>query len=831
MGNEIPGAENLLGDPTGAAPPVGVDQLAEVLLGGTGDNEPDPEELHKEEEKVRLIFKRISASKIQKKKWEDNYEVDRSHDYVRGFQRDESDELDAQGDRKYQINKILAALKTRIPSLFYYFPYVRVKPSYGRADSADSQVHERAQLLQDTANTIVRQPRTRFKPETMLALKEAHWAFGVTEVGYEAEWGENPFQAAPGPLVENEDVRRTLEAIEELPEEDSVEEAMQKLDEVPHMETFYVKHIPAKQFYVASNDRSATERQDWVGYWEWMYVEDIKRTDTFEGTEELKASAKHATEGSTVDQELIPTIKDENSKEIPPDMVKVWKIWDMREKIRYVVAEGHDRILKATGFYFLPLAFLRFEVMPGEWYPIPPIFNQLTEQDEVNDSREWLRIVRKGTRPRYIYDKSAFSADELEKLETDDFFTMIGVDNQNLQPIVPVEMPQVAEAVIRTLSLADSGFSEQSASSPVDRMTRGAGGKPTATEVEAMGSKGSVRDSYEQQEVADWLGSIATSIIKCALEKMTLPQWVIINSDPTGPAFGIETQIINQSFSQYMQLLHENMKAFGVQTDEQAKTATATPSVQPQPQQMGQGGPPQGGMPPQPGMEGQPPQGGAPPPQGGAPPPQGGAPPPQGGAPPPQGMGGPPQMPGMQGAEGQAPPEPSIGGMTDTSPMSEQGMYLGTPISPPTQIPGMPGKMAQQYQQVTPEQLQQADDGMQWDLTVDVESLSPVTEEQHGNRLIQALNMVASPGVGQLLAMSPPLLKTVLNLMGIRNSNDQKNIFGALQIKMQNEQQMAMMGGPGPVGVAPSGGAGSPEPGAGSSQGPQPGGPQPASKG
>ena len=30
----------------------------------------------------------------------------------------------------------------------------------------------------------------------------------------------------------------------------------------------------------------------------------------------------------------------------------------------------------------------------------------------------------------------------------------------------------------------------------------------------------------------------------------------------------------------------------------------------------------------------------------------------------------------------------------------------------------------QQYQQVTPEQLQQADDGMTWDLTVDVESLS-----------------------------------------------------------------------------------------------------------
>ena len=28
----------------------------------------------------------------------------------------------------------------------------------------------------------------------------------------------------------------------------------------------------------------------------------------------------------------------------------------------------------------------------------------LTLQDEYNDAREWMRLVRKGTRPRYMYD-------------------------------------------------------------------------------------------------------------------------------------------------------------------------------------------------------------------------------------------------------------------------------------------------------------------------------------------------------------------------------------------------------------------------------------------
>lgn len=766
MSNEMPGfiepAPELL-------TPPGVDPIA-ALLGQLGDapedGDTDAEAQKKEEDKVRLLFKRIAAAKKFKEKWEQDYEVDRSHDYVRGFQRDEGDEFDAQGDRKYQINKILAALKTRLPSIFYYFPYVRVRPARGRADSVGSQIMDRCELLQDTINTIIRQPKTRFKPEIMLALKEAHWAFGAIEVGYEADWGENPFKQKPQ-LIENEDVRRDLEQIGDVPEEDSVEEEMAKLDEVPHAETFYVKHIPARQFYVATNDKSSTEAQDWLGYWEWMYVEDVKRCESFVNTEDIKANAKMAEGG--FDRDLAPVGQSDKTSDVPPDMVRVWKIWDQRKKIRYVIAEGHDRILKETPYYYLPISTMRFEVMPGEWYPIPPIFSQLTEQDETNDSREWLRIVRKGTRPRYLYDKTAFPADELEKLETDEFFTMVAVDNQNLNAIAPVPMPQISDAVIRTLALADSGFAEQAASSPVDRLTRGAGGKPTATEVEAMGASGDVRDSYEQQEFSEFLAQVCSNLIKCALEKMTLPQWIIVNSDPTGPNFGMEGQLIMQQMEAYKKMMSLNAQA--------SEGTMPLPHV------------PTPGMPP-------------PPPEATPNALPGPTPPPEAA---PQGAGG-----GV--------PEPA-------APPQRQ-------FAPP---PGMPRPMAVQFQEVTPDQLQQAEDGMQWDITVDVESLSPVTEEQHGNRLLQALNLIASPGVGTLLGMSPPLLKNILNLMGIRNAGDQQNIFMALQAKMQMEAAMMAGGAGAPPGVAPMPGGGNPnKQGSGPEQTApkggapaQPGGPQP----
>ena len=664
---------NTSGDLLGGALQSAIDQVKLLELGEQGSGSEEDKD-KKQEDFVRLLFKRIAQAKKPKDKWEKAYEVDRAHDYVRGFQRSMEDEKDAQGDRKYQLNRILAAMKTKIPRMFYYSPYVRVRAARGREDTPQSNLATRASLLQDTLNSIISQKGTRFKPETMLALKESQWAFGVVEIGYEAEWVENPYAKKPT-LVENEEAREDLEAFDKVqpePEEDEeITQPLSELTEVPKTETFYVKHIPARNFYVSSNDRSSTEAMDWIGYWEWMYVEDVKRSPSFKNAKDLKATAKAAGDAG-VDKEFTPIGNMDKSEEIPPDMVRVWKVWDQRDKVRYVIAEGHDKLLKESPYSYLNLYPLRLEVMPGEWYPIPPVFSQLMEQDEFNDAREWLRLVRKGTRPRYIYDKDAFKDTELEKLETDEFGTFIGVDNQNMNSIQPVQQPTFSEATVRTLALSEQGFAEASAASATARLTRGAGGKPTAKEVGALENSGDIRDSYEQQELAEWMGQICYGLMECAVEKMTLPQWVLINSDPRSPVFQMEAQII-----------------------------------------------------------------------------------------------------------------------------------------------------AQTYQEVTADMMAEAHGGMQWDVVVDVESLSPVSESQHAARIMQALQMISAGPVGMLLALAPPLLKTMLNLMGVRSAADQESIFAALQAKMQLEQQMAMAGAGGPAGVAPSAGAPSPRSG-GSGGGPEP---------
>jgi hypothetical protein len=682
------------------------------------------EEKLKQEDHVRLWFNRIYDAKQIKAKWEDNYEVQKSHDYVRGFQRPSDEELDAQGEPRYTVNKILANLKVKIPRLMYYHPYIRVRPTRGREDTPGQVVSKRAALLQDTINTIIRSPQTRFKPEAIAALKEAHWAYGILETGYDADWAENPFKTKPI-LIDGEDEREELEKIGKIrpdeegepsdPIEAAMREVMGDLDEVPQTESFYVKQISASQFYVATNDRIAIETQDWVGYWEWMQVEDVKRA--YDNTEGLHATGASTMDEAAHDKDLMPTY--DAGEEIPANMVRVWKIWDQREKIRYVLAEGHEYFLRQTPYEHLPIQDLRFEVMPGEWYPIPPVFQQLMEQDEFNDSREYLRMVRKGTRPRFIYDKQSFTAGELEKLENDEFGTFIGSDNGNMASIVPIQQPTFGETALRVLGLAEAGFTEQAGSSPVARLTRGGGGTPTATEVGAMEQSGEVRDSYEQQQVADWLAGTCSGILQCAVDKMTLAQWVLINSDPHSPAFQMDGMQIAQVLSTIYQPIPN--------VEELAKAANTL-------QQM---------------------------------------------------------------------------------------------IRPPSaQVP------EQEIKMVTPEDLEESYGIGEWDVTVDIESLSPVSESQHASRIMQALQLISSPGPGELLAISPELLKTMLNLMGIRSAEDQSAISNALMMQQQMRQMMQMMqlmggGGsaPGQKGVAPM--AGGPQTSGPSAQQAEPG-PQPS---
>jgi len=492
-----------------------------------GAPEPTKPEKKSEADHVQLLFARIKAAQKVKAEWERNYRVDQCRSSVLGFQRSADDERDAAGDRRYQLNRIGAAFKIRIPDLWLNVPFAKVQASNAREDAPMQTVDERAQLLQDTANAIINQPQTRLVDEGLNSLKESFWAYGVLEVGYDADWIDNPLAQKPS-LVKTEEEERQLAP---PPQENLKADMMTLLAQVPGNERFFCRYIPAKQFLVSSNDRTNTEALDWVAYWEWMYVEDLKKTPSY-FTEGLQSTGKERPGG--YDEALFTVKKEDLDQEIYAGMVPVWKLWDLRTKTRHVLAEGFDHYLKQADFKYLPVFPLRLDIIPGEWYPKPIITDQLDEQDEYNDSREYLRQFRKATVPRFEYDKNALTPAELQKFENEEVGTFIGIDGGVLGRIQPIAQPSLSGDALRTIALSNTAFNEVSGVSDQQRQVSSA---DSATEAAILNQRSATRNSYEQRAITTWVADVIRGLLRCAIEKATLPIIVEINADQYSPAF------------------------------------------------------------------------------------------------------------------------------------------------------------------------------------------------------------------------------------------------------------------------------------------------------
>jgi hypothetical protein len=573
---------------------------------------------------VKLWMKRIRAADKAREDWESRYEVVRCREYWAGIQRDEP--TDNAGQRKSQINLIAPTLRARIPSLYFYYPFARVVASPSKSDTMGATVDDKAQLLQDTANSLLRDPRCGLKEQTLIALKEAHWAFGAIEVGYSADFIDNPsLKSTMPPLKETEQT----EGVEAYPK-------------VVSDEWFWTRRIPPRQVIVAAPETTVVSELDWVGYWEFQRVEDVKRAPAYSNTSSLKASGGEDKQAGDTDTSA--------------DDVKIYKIWDQRTLTRYVFAEGHDKPLMKQEYQRLPLFFLRFETEPDRFRPIPPISHLLGIQDEYNDSREFLRLQRVTRVPRYTVDEEGVDPAELEKFESNEPNVWIKRrQNTSGDVVSPVMQPNMSDSSLQSLTLSRQEFDQLSGIGAEARQQASSG---TATQAAIMNQRQTIQDSFDRFTVANWLGSIIRELVLLAIDKMTLPRWIQINSDQYSPEFMQDAQVI-----------------------------------------------------------------------------------------------------------------------------------------------------AGLHREITLQNLQDANDDLRWDVSVDVESLSPVSEQEKQAQWMQALNLISNPAVAPLLAMSEPLLKRTLDLNGIKNAKDQGAIRQALMQKAQMEMQMAQQQGGQPPGVAPMPGA------------------------
>jgi hypothetical protein len=459
-----------------------------------------------EKERVKKWQRRVEEAERVRNLWAEVYQVELCEQMYYGHQwEDENAER-----TKYTINLIFPTVEIKIPTLFFTRPVVNVEPRPAKSDEPGSLSYERAKLMKDTVNTMIQDPDVCFQKEGQRGLKEAFWAYAVIEVGYTADYIDNP--NAGKPVLDEESQEPLLDS-----NGDEVQEPQYYIRD----EGLYIKRIPWSHFFVSVSSKMDIEKNDYCGYAEWHYPKDLIRNKKYKNTSQLKATSRISDVISPPD-----AAETAEERERRRGMIKIYKIWDIRRKKKYVFPEGGEKFfIDGEPFSFLPFADLRFHERTDEWYPVPPIFNWISPQKELNETREQQRKHRKRFNRRYIITDQNMTPADIKKLESDEDGVYVKGASKAVEPVPDAPLDS---AVARNIPLTKEDMREISG---IGGDQRSVAESETATQANIIDVRSQIRESFGKHQIGEWLSKIAFLVLRTICEKMALSFWIEVSVD------------------------------------------------------------------------------------------------------------------------------------------------------------------------------------------------------------------------------------------------------------------------------------------------------------
>ncbi len=411
--------------------------------------------------------------------WANLFMVKALEDYEEGFQVAEHTEA-------YVLNLFYSTIAVKTPTLKFTNPIFDVSPSAATVTEHQENAYEIAENIEDTLNTYVTDEKNNFPQEILSGIEDSWSRFGIWEVGYESTWIDNP-------KVKSPKVRSDY-----VPGVDKRRERSRRSDPelIPEQERIYCVNIPAEHFRVSTNDATELWQCDWVGYYDYVRVEDLLALPGLKNKEELSRRASLETTGED-DAEVKAKIEFGGSL----DIVKIWKIWDLRAKRKYCFSGSVEFYNKPYEIFpFESLRFKRRKKTKG-WYPLPVTFNWLSPQNEINETRNANRDHRRRFKRVYVANKQAF---EDEAQETVQNVFINGEDGTVLWAnrdgaIAPVPNADIGSSVPLAMQVTKDDFNIISGTSSEQR---GESDRTTATQAVLTNQSAKIRDTSERMTVA-----------------------------------------------------------------------------------------------------------------------------------------------------------------------------------------------------------------------------------------------------------------------------------------------------------------------------------------
>ena len=528
-------------------------------------------------ERLKRLKSEVETAEKCYGEWSKQFKVDRLEDFVvKSLQREIRDSKGAAtgGFEKdpYLVNLLLPSLGARLPSLMFQVPHAIVTAREPLSDDAQPPaqameqippemlalaqqqglpvpqqqrverqptVSEMAQLREDLLNTTIQSKASKFKSATELCVREAFFRFGLCEVIFTAEYEDTkkPSADPDEPATAGDQEQELADASE--PDVGKVPKRIPKAG----TERIKFKRIPAKQALISANSKNEVDECDWIGYWEWKYVGDVKRDPNYRNKSSIKEELISSAPGQA-DKKPSSTEGYQNEPAPARGMVKVVKLWNIRDREKYVWIEGADDFLQdGKAFEFLTLAALTFEPILDQFLPVPVCYNWTGSQIAYNETRDAQRVHRRRALRKFLYDKGRLPGDEeLAKLSSAVDMQFAGVEpgGSGLQgAVIPVQMAPMdpihreeADRVVGELMQITKAGSEQ----------RQVASDATATAVNVASINKQIQDSADRDRVSGFLESLCLIALKLMEQNFTRAQVIKTTVDLGAPGAQAETE-------------------------------------------------------------------------------------------------------------------------------------------------------------------------------------------------------------------------------------------------------------------------------------------------
>jgi len=471
-----------------------------------------------DETPVQSCLSKIRAANDYHKKWWDRFSVSDSIKYYEGQQWAGYSTSFRKDYRPCVVNLVFSTIEVQLPSLLFSNPVFNISPKKTRDDPEGET--RRTQLQEAALNTFITDPDNLFVEEIEDAIIDSYFAFGLIEVGFDSNYIINP--NADKPYLKKDGSELS----------DSTGKVLVQPKEIPEWEQVYVKRIHPAQVRVGGMDSKYLERCNWVAYYEYVDLIDIKENKSLKNTD-LITFAGSRTEEFDKGYEDRSTELDSLYKS--GDIIKIWHYWDLRRREFHLFT---DVVLKdylfTKEFSNLPLFPLKYHNRRRGFYPVPPVSQWLSSQDDINEANEQVRVHRRRGDRKYILSKGRMDTNEFDKVINgqDGAYAEAEGDPSTIAAVLP--LASLDSSVDKSLLLSKDNFNIVSGTRSE---ARGVADRTTATQASIMDARSQIRESRPKVIVANWLNKIARQIM-LNQQQITLPFWVELNETKEENLFG-----------------------------------------------------------------------------------------------------------------------------------------------------------------------------------------------------------------------------------------------------------------------------------------------------